>query len=125
MILYKIEHLVTGNLGENFFSFPEPLPVNKIIGKGETISIPVEFYPLTGGNMSAYISIKTNCNIINPPDYVADTVVLLTGSAYKTPVNIEHTLLPRINKCSSGVITVKFTNINKTEAIKIDSIKIA
>lgn len=124
MILYKVEPIYSGNFGENFFTFPQPLPVNLTVAKGQTISIPVEFYPMTDGSMSLNIKISTNCNLYNSPEYLKDTTVILTGAAYKTPVNIEQTILPTINKCSSGIITVKMTNVNFLDAIRIDSMKI-
>jgi hypothetical protein len=125
MILYKIESLKTGVFGENFFLFPEPLPINDTIAKGETLNIPIEFYPMTGGNMTSYVKITTNANPYNSPEYTKDTIVRLTGSAYRTPVITEHTKLPKVNKCSKALLTVKMTNINSMEMIKIDSIKIS
>ncbi|MEI6091173.1 MAG: T9SS type A sorting domain-containing protein [bacterium] len=124
MIVYHVTPQLIGSSGENFFSFPQTLPENLKIAKGQSISIPVEFYPLTDGLMTRYVKITTNCNLLNSPEYYKDTTVILTGKAYKTPVTIELTPLPKINKCSSGAITVKMTNVNSFGAIRIDSIKI-
>jgi hypothetical protein len=124
MKLYKVTRLDSSFFGSNYFTFPQGLPSNITIAKGQTISIPVEFYPMTNGNMKLMVKISTNCNLTNQPEYLTDTMVTITGSSYKTPVRIEHTIIPKINKCSSAIITITMTNLNASESVKIDSLKI-